>query len=557
MFRLSEQRTFDFDCLILGAGITGAGVARDAAMRGLSTLIVDSQDFASGTSHLSSKLVHGGFRYLEHLRFRLVWEGIAERERLMRHLAPHLLRPLKFILPFRKDQWLKWLLAVGASYAYGLPQRLRYGRRSSAFLRGQLQRAYPWFAGPPLGVAFWDAQTNDARLVLSALRAAEACGAVLCNYTQVLRADWVGDAWEVVLRREEDSWERTIRAKTLTNATGPWSPITATLLKADPPETKWVKGSHLLLRRHPRFGDDAIIIRSVRDGRPLWVVPWEQRLIVGSTESTYAGDLRDVRPTADEVADLFLSVIEAFPSLGLTRDDICSAYAGVRPIVDQASCSENRMSRRHNIHVDSDRRLITVSGGKLTTFRRMAEQTVDEIEHLLDRPAAANELRHRLRSHALWPALSPKDVDALVIRLAKQVRNLEVQPLVLNHIAKLYGYDAHSIVDGITINPDWGNPIAEGLPYCIAELAYLCKHERVRHLTDLVKRRTPIYFLVDDCGINFLPSILDQLAPILGWSEKRIEQELDMLVRELNQDLAALGREVPPLGTALQLVACA
>ncbi|MDO8630796.1 MAG: FAD-dependent oxidoreductase, partial [Phycisphaerales bacterium] len=282
----------EVDCLVLGGGITGAGVARDAAMRGLRTVLVDSHDFASGTSHLTSKLIHGGLRYLEHCHFRLVAEGIVERDRLLNRMAPNLVAPLRFVIPFEGSRFPKWLLTVCGLQLYGLAEWLRSGRRSSPLLAAGMKRHYPALLPHPFGVNFWDAQTNDARLVMATVRTAYAAGAAVHNYTSVTDVARDKDGWNVRLRCELDDREWTLRARSIINATGPWSPMTARRLGVEPQELLWVKGSHLLLRRPPDFGRDAVIINSVRDRRALWIIPWETRLIVGSTESLYRGDLR-------------------------------------------------------------------------------------------------------------------------------------------------------------------------------------------------------------------------------------------------------------------------
>jgi glycerol-3-phosphate dehydrogenase len=547
----------EVDCLVLGGGITGAGVARDAAIRGLRTLLVDSRDFASGTSHLTSKLIHGGFRYLEHLHFRLVWEGILERERLLNRIAPHLVRPLNFVLPFRRGQWAKWLLAGGVVQLYGASHWLHSGRRSSAYGRRWLRRELPYFRGDPIGITFWDAQANDARLVMATLRSAACYGAALMNYTAVEQARFENGVWTLTLFPAGGNPPIHVRARVLVNATGPWSALTGSLLGVRSEAPLWIKGSHILLRRPRRFGEDAIVIRSVRDGRPLWAVPWENRLMVGTTESYYSGDLRDVRPTTDEITDLFLSTSAAFPTFGLKWDDIRCAYAGVRPIVSQQADSENSLSRRHMIRVDADRHLVTVSGGKLTTFRRMAEQSVDAIDRLLARPSPPRAVRRRLRRALLWPSVRPAEAARLRVLLTRRIRQNGLTVEVIDHLVRLYGSDALKIADSAERSPVWSECPFQGQTTCVAELAYLCAAEHVRHLLDLVKRRTALYFLADECGLSAWPEIIEQLAPILGWDPDRRDQELSCLAAEINADLAALQRRVQFHPVSRGLVACA
>jgi glycerol-3-phosphate dehydrogenase len=299
-----------------------------------------------------------------------------------------------------------------------------------------------------------------------------------------------------------------------------------------------VKGSHLLLRRPGSFGNDAIIIRSVGDGRPLWVIPWETRLIVGSTERRYHGDLRDVRPDADEIDDLWTSFLHYFPHCGLGRGDICAAYAGVRPIVEQAGDSDNSLSRKYEILSDQDRRLVTVNGGKLTTFRRMAEKTVDAVVRMMGRCETDGSIRERLRGERLWPGVDRRVVEQLTAQLTARANGRIGSASVIAHLARFYGRDAEKILDAAATGQT--DPIYPGLPYCLAELAYLWKTEYVHHLLDLLKRRTSIYFLADRGGIDSLPAIVEVLRPLHQWSDHRIAEEIESVEREFRADCAAL-----------------
>ncbi len=535
-----ESKPHEVDCLVLGGGITGAGVARDAAMRGFRTLLVDSHDFASGTSHLTSKLIHGGLRYLEHGHFRLVIEGIVERDRLLNKIAPNLVSPLRFIIPFQWHRFPKWALTVSGLQLYGLIERLRAGRRSSPLFGAGLRREYPTLRKHPFGVSFWDAQVSDARLVMSTLRTAAAHGASLWNYTSISDARFERDSWVVDLVCDQRQCRWTVRARTIVNATGPWSPRTAEALGVEPMELIWIKGSHLILRRPADFGRDAIIIRSIRNLRPLWVIPWESCLIVGSTESAYTGDLRQVRATAEEVDDLFGSFIRFFPTSGVSRGDVRCTYAGVRPIVAQHRHSANGMSRRHEITTDGERRLITVSGGKLTTFRRMAEETGDKVARLLGRSSPTSELRKRLRGAMLWPSMSTATREQLAANLVQRQEALRGRRDFADCLVRLYGGDAESIAERISADPASGDTVGGDTPYCLAEMMHLCEVEWVCRLADLVKRRTSLYFLAGKDMIERLPVIADKIAPILGWSKRRASEEVSSVIAELIADCEAI-----------------
>jgi len=528
----------EIDLLVFGGGITGAGIARDAALRGLSIALVESHDFASGTSHLTSKVVHGGLRYLEHGHIKPVVDALIERYRLLEHLAPNLIRPLQFVLPFENNEFVKWLYTLTGLHLYGFPEWYRCGRASGPRLGVRLTRDYPLMRPYPFAVTFWDAQTNDARLVLSTLRTAEASGAMLQNYTSIREAVYDNHRWHLTVCSERDGQTHKFRARAVVNATGPWCPQTAALLGVKYVSLTWLKGSHMMLPRPARFGEDAIVMRSVRDNRPLWVIPWHHRLIVGTTESNHTGDLRDVRPTADEVDDLFESFRRAFPKAGFSRGDICGAYAGVRPIVPQGVESANQLSREHRIDVDADRRLVTVMGGKLTTFRMMAEQSVDEVERLLHRSPPIRAVRRRLREQRLWPGLSRDEGRQLRANLARIYDALPHRDRLVKHLVLSYGWEASGILEEIARQPSLGVPLTQTVPYTVAELGYLARTEKPLRLLDLVKRRTSLYFLADDCCACMLPRIAEHVGRSLGWDRERRARELEHVAAEFAADLA-------------------
>lgn len=529
----------DVDLLILGGGITGAGIARDAAMRGLHVVLIESHDFASGTSHLTSKVVHGGLRYLEHGHIRPVMDALIERYRLLEHLAPNLIRPLQFVLPFENADFIKWLYTLTGLQLYGLPEWYRCGRAPSPMLGVRLHRDYPLMRPYSFAVTFWDAQTNDARLVMSTLRTAEANGALLLNYASLRDAARTNDGWLVSVMAAGEPRARRIRARTVVNATGPWCPLTAERLGVEHLSLKWLKGTHIMLPRPARFGDDAIVMRSVRDDRPLWVIPWHHRLIVGTTECVYTGDLRNVRPTADEVDDLFESFRASFPRAGFDRADIRCAYAGVRPIVPQSSDEANKLSREHRIDTDAARMLVTVMGGKLTTFRIMAEQAVDEVDRMLGRPPAAWRLRRRLRTQLLWPGLTPDEGRQVRANLARVYDSLPYRDRLIKHLVRLYGWEASGVLEEIARQPALGTPLTESVPYSLAELGYLAQTEKPAHLIDLLKRRTSLYFLADHCCAGELPKMAEYIGRRLGWDRERQSREVEAVLAEFAADTAA------------------
>lgn len=530
----------EVDCLVLGGGITGAGVARDAAMRGWRVMLVDSHDFASGTSHLTSKLIHGGFRYLEHGHIRPVIEGVIERDRLLNHLAPNLVRPLRFVMPCKLSYFPKWLACIVSLQLYGFTEWWRSGRWSAGRFAPGLRKDCPLVRSHPFSISFWDAQTNDARLVMASLRSAACEGASIWNYMHVTDARFAGDVWTVSLRSKVRGLEWTLRAKMIVNATGPWSPMTAKVLGIKPMNLMWIKGTHILLNRPASFGDDAIVIRSIRDRRPLWAVPWENRLVVGSTESRFTDDPRLARPTADEIEDLFESMRNSFPKMRLRRSDITCAFAGVRPIVAQDAESENSLSRHHRVDVDDDNQLITLNGGKLTTFRLMAEQTMDAATRMLHYALPDRTLRRRLRHDPLWPMMSTAEASELTETLERRKALRRVPRDIITHVVNRYGSDAVEILSDATYRPRKLTRVIEDLPVTLSEIGYLCRNEKVCHLLDILKRRTSLYFLSRRGGMEHWQRVVEHVAPILEWDARRCSTELDAVADECSADMQAL-----------------
>ncbi|MCO6439123.1 MAG: glycerol-3-phosphate dehydrogenase/oxidase [Phycisphaerae bacterium] len=527
---MPTPESYAVDCLVIGGGIAGAGVARDATIRGLRTLLIEQHDFASGTSHVTSKLIHGGLRYLDQGKLRLAVESVVERDRLLHRLAPGLVVPQRFIIPFEGRRLLKWLLTAAGIQTYGLIELCRSGRLSRPILGGTIRAAHPELLAHPFGVRFWDARTNDARLVMAVLRSAQARGAMTWNYVTATGARRVADGWKLELLVNDRTV--TVHAHAIVNATGPWSALTASFLGIYEVSPDWIKGSHLVVRRSGGFPDDVVVIRSIRDGRYLWIVPWETRLVVGTTERRFEGDLQLVRPEADELDDLWGSLLHYFPSTRFTRSDICGSYAGVRPIAPQHRSNANEMSRRHRILVNREERVVTIMGGKLTTFRLAAEEAVDCVETILDRPPLSRERRRALRYMPLWPGLNSKEQSTRITELlAAGIGGM--RPDIAEHLITHYGTAVLELR-----RPARGSTVCaplEGLPYTIEELEYICRTERVHHLTDLLKRRTSLLFLAEQGGLEAVQPHQSRLAEALGWSRQKFEREVEHALAELRE----------------------
>ncbi len=363
----------EFDVLVLGGGIVGSGVARDAALRGLRVALVDRHDFAAGTSSRSSRLLHGGLRYLEQGRVGLVHEASVEKKTLAR-IAPHLAEPLGFIFPaYRGEGRPLWQLRIGVRL-YDLLCGGRNFQPSRGFSRGETQCLLPSLKSTGLSgaVRYFDALTNDARLVLDTLRSARRHGGLVLNYVRFEDARHDGNLWQCELHDVLSDSPLRVRARTIVNATGPWAqavPHSAVKLRLS-------KGIHLVIDRRRLPLPSAVVITEGK--RILFLLPWGERVILGTTDTDYQGRPEDVT-TAPEDIDYMLQVVnEFFPRLALTTDDVISTWAGVRPLIANPDGSPSDISRAHQIRSPQPA-WWDVAGGKLTTYRLMAEQTVDQI----------------------------------------------------------------------------------------------------------------------------------------------------------------------------------
>ena len=373
--RLVEQ---PLDVLVIGGGIVGAGVARDAAMRGLRTGLVEQHDFSSGTSSRSSRLLHGGMRYLAQGRVGLVREASKEKT-ILRRIAPHLAQPLEFIFPTRKASgWPRWKLGVGVK-VYDLLCGVGQGGGSGSMGVEEALRRVPGLNTDQLtgAVRYYDALTNDARLVLDTLNSAAKHGAIACNYVRLVNATAEGDVWRCELESVDTQAKHVVLARSIVNATGPWSdriPHSSTTLRL-------TKGVHLVVDRKRLPVTDAVVL--AEGNRILFVIPWGERVILGTTDTDYRGPLENPSCDPEDVAYILDVVNDAFPATRLNNADVVSTWSGLRPLVADPNGNPSDISRRHKIAM-SHPGWWDVTGGKLTTYRLMAEEAVDSIAKYLD-----------------------------------------------------------------------------------------------------------------------------------------------------------------------------
>jgi glycerol-3-phosphate dehydrogenase len=515
-----------FDVLVVGGGITGVGIARDAAMRGLRVALVEKGDFASGTSSRSSRLVHGGLRYLEHGQIHLVYEASRERRTLLR-IAPHLVHPLRFLWPvFENARISRWKLQAGLlTYdALALFRNVATHRALSASMVAECEPALRTL-GLQGGVSYYDASTDDVRLTIANVRAAAAAGAVVANYLSVHELAIEGGTVRGVTA-EDLVCGRTVHisARAVVNATGPWSDAIRTLADPDAvPSTRGTKGVHIGVPRERLGNHGALTILSPIDGRVMFILPSGKMTIVGTTDTDYAGPLDTVRATPDDIAYLLRTANAYFPAAHLSPADVISAWAGVRPLVSDDASTPGAVSREHAIAWTAPG-LLTVSGGKLTTYRAMAVDVVDAVMKSFDEP-----LRRAPTHRVPLPGGNISSFDTEVHRAQTTIGI----PALAEHLVRSYGSEWRDVWAIVRHDHALAANISPGLPYIAAELHWAVQHEMALTLADLLIRRLHIAFETHDHGLAAAPAVARVVAPLLGWNTRRIEAELGRYGREV------------------------
>lgn len=520
--RLSQD---PFDVLVVGGGITGAGCALDAAARGLRTALIERDDFASGTSSKSSKMVHGGLRYLQNGEFRLVYEALRERQRL-RVNAPHLVHTLPFLLPVLtgRDSPVPRKLARmlgSAMWAYDLTGGARIGKLHKRLSAAEALEHFPSLPADRLRAAYlyYDARADDARLTLAIARtAAVDHGAVVANRVRLVGIDKDDEGRVVGARISADGTERTVRCSAVVNATGVWADDVRAIDEGTHPDSiRPAKGIHITVPWSKVRNDIAAVIPVRQDRRSVFVVPWydtanedgePQFTYLGTTDTDYDGPLDSPECTPEDIQYL-LDAANASMTTELTVDDVVGAWAGLRPLVKSTGGRTADLSRRHQVAA-SDGGVVTVTGGKLTTYRAMAADTVDAvIEHLGDR-LRSRPTRCRTAKLPIRGADGYDEVRATPPRLAG------VSPLMVEHLADRYGGEARTLLAMVESDPRLGEPLVAGLPYLRAEAVFAARYEMATTVDDVLSRRTRARLLAREASIDAAPDVAAILGEVLG-----------------------------------------
>ncbi len=488
---LARLRRERFDVLVIGGGITGCGIALDAASRGLRTALIERGDLACGTSSKSSKLIHGGLRYLRQLQFKVTIEASREKARLKR-LAPHLIEDLPFLLPLwsRASRPLVgtglWIYDAAAGFPRGLVHRHLKTREALEMLPSLREE------GLTGGYLYFDARADDCRLVLHVAKKAADLGAAVASYTGA--EGFLKERGRIVGVRTRGF---EIAARRVVNATGVWCDE---VRSADDPQAarsiRPSKGVHLVVSRRRLGIRSAVMLPNPADGRVVFLIPVGDRAIVGTTDTDYEGPLDRPRAAGEDVRYLLDLVNACAPGIALGPADVLSSYAGLRPLLVDGAPVPSRASREHHVF-ESPSGLLTITGGKLTTYRLMAKEVVDRLT------------RRKSRTRKI-------DLFATEAR---------------DPLARLYGSEAPAI---------GGAPLVEGLPHVWGEVDFAVRREMARTLTDVLARRTRVVLYAEDRGLSVAEPVARRMAVSLGWDRREISRQIGAYEREV-EDLYPRG----------------
>jgi glycerol-3-phosphate dehydrogenase len=513
----------ELDVLVIGGGVVGAGSALDAATRGLTVGLVEARDFASGTSSRSSKLIHGGLRYLEMLDFRLVAEALSERGLLIEKLAPHLVRPVAFIYPLQHRAWERLYAGTGVALydtlsllsgrSRGVPHH-RHLTRSGA------RQIFPSLRKDALvgALQYYDAQVDDARHTMFLSRTAASYGAQVASRARVVGVLREGERVTGAEVLDLETGRRIdVRAKQVINATGVWTDELQGLVgERGQFKVRASKGIHLVVPRDRIHGSCGLILRTEKS--VLFVIPWGRHWIIGTTDTDWSLDKAHPAASAADI-EYLLEHVNAVLETPLTPADVEGVYAGLRPLLSGESESTSQLSREHAV-AHSVPGLVVIAGGKYTTYRVMAKDAVDAAAHGLD-AKVPESVTDRI------PLLGAEGYAALRNSTHLLARRYGLHEARIEHLLSRYGSLIDEVLDLVVADPELGGALGGAPDYLRAEIVYAASHEGARHLDDILARRTRISIETFDRGINSVEEAALLVAPVLGWSEEQVQREVE------------------------------
>ncbi len=508
----------EVDLAVIGGGINGAGVASLAARAGLKVVLFEKGDFASGTSSKSTKLVHGGIRYLEQFRFPLVFESLHERRRLL-DCAPHLVRPLAFLLPsYREDRRPPWMLRIGMTLYDVL------AGKNNMHPHRWLNASQALDASPalrPEGLRgcglYYDGQVNDARLVLEEILSAESNGALCLNDCPVEQAGTEPDGrMRVHYRHLPSGRSGSLRAKCLVNTTGPWAnQISKMIAKEHRDLVRPTRGSHIVLPQ--LLEGHAVLVMSKRDNRIFFVIPWRGYSLVGTTDLDDKGDPDRTAPTEEEIQYLLSESLRVFPSVPWSRDKVIASFSGLRPLAWSEGGHASSVSREDRILCEG--RVLTVLGGKLTTYRSMARKALHAASSLLGVPFHSLPFPNLPGTPSIpWPSF-------LLSEIPRLIKDAGVSPASVGHVVSLYGARASRVLALIEEDPSLRELLHPDRPEILAQVTFAVREEKALHLEDVMLRRLEIGYTPQRTG-EADEKVSHLMARLLGWDESTRLMEL-------------------------------
>ena len=531
---LAKLRTEEFDALVVGGGVVGTGIALDAAARGLKVALIEGNDFASGTSSRSSKLIHGGLRYLEQFDFKLVREALHERELMVTTQAPHLVKPLSFLYPLHK-RYIDRIYVGAGLMLYDL-------------LRGTM-RAVPWHSHISTadmqniarsldpnkvigGLLYYDAQVDDARHTLMIARTAKEHGAALVTGIRCVGALRVnGEIAGAQVRDVKSGEEFSVKAKVVIGAAGIWNESLYEKFELTPGyKIKMSKGVHIILPKSAIDAKTGIILKTAIS--VLFIIPWGDEWLVGTTDTPYTGDRTS--PLADQ-SDIEYIIHEANKVLvpQIRTDQVISTYAGLRPLVSPTKDSNTtKISREHTVDHPVPG-FVSIAGGKYTTYRVMAKDAVDAAVKDLDYKVPASTTR----AIPLFGADGYRELEKNITHLAQE---RQMSTVTITHLLNRYGSAITDLFATIEVESQLGELLLEGQPYIKAEVRYAVTHEGARSLEDVLERRLRISIESGEHGVAIALLVAGLIAPILGWSDAEIESEIATYTQKMKAEMASL-----------------
>ncbi len=546
---LAQMSAEELDVVVIGGGVVGAGVALDAVTRGLSVGLLEARDFASGTSSRSSKLIHGGLRYLEQLNFELVREALQERALLLQRIAPHLVRPVPFLFPLTHVGWERPYVGAGlvlydtmgfsTGLARGVPGHRHLSRTRALRLAPALRKTA--FSG---AVQYWDAQVDDARHVMTTLRTAAMYGANVASRAQVVGFLREGERVTGVRVRDlEGGRELEVRARQVVNATGVWTDDIQEMVGGRGQiHVRASKGIHLVVPRDRIHSLTGIILRTEKS--VLFVIPWGRHWIIGTTDTAWKLDRAHPAASRSDI-DYVLDHVNEVLSVPLTREDVEGVYAGLRPLLSGESEETSKLSREHVV-AHPVPGLVMVAGGKYTTYRVMAKDAVDAVAHGLDQrvpPSCTDRV----------PLVGAEGYQAMWNSRQRLAQSSGLHVARIEHLLQRYGSMIDEVLALIERDPSLAKPLTGADDYLRAEVVYAATHEGARHVNDVLTRRTHISIETFHRGVGVVEETAQLLAEPLGWDAEQIKREVEYYTKRVESERLSQEQDTDQEADAIRL----